>query len=206
MYIIVEIFPYKNELAEILYKYGVKVIAENRSPGGKNKKGKLITQYKDLKVVLFAFQLMYLSSEEKHRKKINKFAQKSNKFYYNVDTLKEKSEYISSLTGLYNHSIENWKENEYKFFGKLGVNTDNEEDFVFFSKYIIDELRSNKELEKTYLPIFSESELRYWYGICRTRMFNVNLKDYQNFKGYNLEDIYGGSLNIESLRKLNGNF
>ena len=97
MYIIVEIFPFKNELAEILYKYGVKVIAENRSPAGKNKKGKLITQFKDLKDVLFAIQLMYLSSEEKHRKKINKFAQKSNKFYYNVDTSKEKSEYISSM-------------------------------------------------------------------------------------------------------------
>jgi hypothetical protein len=149
---------------------------------------------------------MYLSSEEKLRKKINKFAQKSNKFYYDFDTPKERIEYISSLTGQFNHSSENWMANEDKIFEKLGVYKDMEDDFENFSAYIIDELRMNKELEKTYLPIFSESELRYWFGICRARMFNINLDDYQNFIGYNLEDVYGGSLNIESLKKINGKF
>jgi len=149
---------------------------------------------------------MYYSSEEKTRKKINKIAKKSKKFYYNFEVYKEKITYIQSLRGIFNHSSENWISDETKIFEKLGTHLEQNDDFENFSNFFIDQLRSNKELEQTYLPIFSESEIRFWFGICRTRMYNIKLNDYQNFRGHNLEDVYGGSMNVESLKMLNGNF
>lgn len=177
IYVLVDLFPFKLEIREIIkefYDKRFKGSEEQRSAVSPTEASHLFTFYLNL-------------LDYKHRDKVIQKAIELNKKYYNIEPRPEQMEYLSSLPPVI-YTREMYDDHEYFLMEKTGTQIDILKEIKEVHEYLIEALKKKEKYGQVLIPVIENyNNYRYWYAVLSSRAYRVYLPDYEKMHGISIE-------------------